>query len=212
MKMRALPQPILALSAAAALGMSGCSFLQPKPDLTQFYVLRASPPSAPAPVPTGRELPEIQVGPGNIAAYLASTSIVIQDGPNRLKPLDGYHWAEPLAKGLSRTLSEDLAQRLKEAQITVYPAPPTAASGCAILYSVNRFEGTLEGTVALDVTWQIVERPTGRLIHGARAVYIVPSEAGHDDIAVYVERMSRAIGLWSADVAVAIQNAGIDQR
>jgi uncharacterized lipoprotein YmbA len=84
---------------------------------------------------------------------LQSTPLLVSDGVNRLKRLDQYHWAEPLAKGISRVLTADLAYALPAARLSVYPNPSLAPERYELRYTINRLEGALDGPVVLDVTW-----------------------------------------------------------
>jgi len=199
-------KPTLHIGLAAMAGLllfqTGCSILKPKPDPTQFFVLRPASADSKAEKRTGAVLPEIRVGPGSVASYLEATPIVVATGPNRVEQLDLYHWAEPLPKGISRTLAEDLAQRLNLPHLTLYPDAPPGVSSTEVRFMINRFEGKLDGPVTLDVSWQILQQPDGRVVTSKHSVYVIP--AGRGDAASYVDRLSRALSEWSADVAAAI--------
>lgn len=194
---------LLAAFAVLSFSLAGCSFLKPKADQTQFYVLRAqidgtgtAPSSAATP-------PEIRVGPGQIAGYLDRSSIAIEKGPSRIEYLDLYRWAEPVSKGVSRILAENLAQKFNPLNVTVHPNLPLGDSGYAIRYTVERMEGTLTGPVTLDVSWQVVQRSDKTVIAGKRSSYVVPGD-NSKDVSAYVERLSTAIARWADDVAAAI--------
>jgi len=192
----------LAALAGLLLFQTGCSVLKPKADLTQFFVLRPVSADSKLEKRTGAALLEIRVGPGSVASYLETTPIVVANGPNRVEQLDLYHWAEPLPKGISRTLAEDLAQRLNLPHLTLYPDKPPGVSSTEVRFMINRFEGKLDGPVTLDVSWQIVQQPDNRVVSSKHSVYVIP--AGPGDVASYVDRLSQALSKWAADVAAAI--------
>ena len=192
----------LAALSALLLFQTGCSVLKPKADLTQFFVLRPGSADSNAEERTGAALPEIRIGPGNVASYLESTPIVVAKGPNRVEQLDLYHWAEPLPKGISRTLAQDLAQRLNLPHLTLYPDTAPGDSSTELHFMINRFEGKLDGPVTLDVSWQILQQPDGRVVASKHSVYVIP--AGRADVASYVDRLSQALSKWATDVAPAI--------
>lgn len=200
-----LIQPVVLAALITLSGLlAGCGILQPKADLTQFYVLRAQP-ATPAAVRDLRGLPEIYVGPGRLAGYLENNRIALHKGPNQVDYLDLSRWAEPLSKGVNRILAENLAARLKGAQIDFYPDPLPAESGYTVRYTVERFEGgSLKDSVVLAVSWQVVQRPDGAEVAAKHSVYTVPAEAGAHDVAAYVKRMSTAIARWADEVAAAI--------
>jgi len=186
------------------IGWTGCSALKPKADLTEFYVLRAARQDVEALARKESALPEIRVGPGRVAEYLDNTKIAAQGEGNRLGYLDLHRWAEPLSKGLSRMLSESLATRLKVKQLTVYPDPPIDASGYEVRYTVTRFEGQVTGPVTLEVSWQMIERPSAQQIAGQRSVYLIEAGPQPGDVAAYVARLSDAVSKWADDIATAI--------
>ena len=202
--------PTLILCSAMLGGLclfpTGCSVLQPKADLTEFYVLRS--PSAVSGVraPAGGSPLEIRVGPGNVAEYLNATPIAVEEGVNRLRYLDRHHWAEPLSKAIGRTLAGELAARLDPARVTVYPEPTAGAASLEVRYSVTRFEGQLDGPVTLEVSWRVLQMPAATVVAEHRSVYVVPPAAGKQEVGEYVERMAVAVSQWSNDIADAIHN------
>jgi len=194
----------IALAALAGLliTQTGCSVLKPKPDLTRFYILR-TPAATKAGTPSDTLWPAIRIGPGRIASYLDATPIAVQGGPNRIQYLDLHHWAESVAKGVRRALGEHLCQALNLKQVTLYPDPVTEGSWEEVRYTVNRMEGTLDGPVTLDVDWELVQQPSGKVLASARSVYVVPK--GRADAAAYVQRLSEAVARWGDDLAAAIR-------
>ena len=183
--------PLLAALAALLIGGAGCSVLKPKADLTQFHVLRAQ--STGTAVSGAIASREIRVGPGGIAAYLENNRIAVEQGPNRVDYLDVYRWAEPVSKGVSRVLAENLARRVAGADLSLYPNPPLTDSGFEIRYNVERFEGTLAGPVTLEVSWQLVDRASGTAMARKRSAYTVPLQGKRTDVGAYVERLSDAL-------------------
>ena len=65
-------------------------------------------------------------------------------------------------------------------------------------------EGQVTGPVTLEVSWQIIERPSSRRIVGQRSVYVVEVEGQRKDVAAYVGRLSDAVSKWAGDIAAAI--------
>jgi len=149
--------------------------------------------------------PAVRVGPGKLAAYLDVTPVVVQDGPNRVKQLDGDQWAEPLPKGISRVFGENLAERLNGARIIVYPEPADTAR-LEVRYSINRLEGALGGPVVLQVDWQVVDLTSGEVLRAASTNREIGSGNQTEDVSAYVQQISAAIGTWADDVAAAIRS------
>lgn len=196
--------------AIAWPGLVACTVLEPKADLTRFYVLRASPPALEGSETPNRTLPELRVGPGRLAAYLDATPVAVLDGPHQLRYLENHHWAEALSRGVGRTLSEALVHKLDAPHITSYPDPLPGASGYDVRYNINRFEGRLDGTVTLEVAWQLFQAPSATVIFSAHSTYEIPVEGPGRDVAAYVNRMSSAIDRWADDIASAVNSVAKD--
>jgi len=188
-----------------SLGQVGCSLFVPKKDRTQFYVLRAAKAEGRRYSASRTNAVDVRVGPGNVASYLDSLSIALEETPNRLKFLDSYHWAEPLAKGVARVLGENLSHFLGLSRISYYPDPIPGGSGIEVLYRINRFEGALDSPVTLDVSWQVIESPGSDVKTSKRSVYVIPPTQGPGTVDSYVARLSAALERWSAEVAAAIR-------
>jgi uncharacterized lipoprotein YmbA len=188
-----------------SLGQVGCSLFVPKKDRTQFYVLRAAKAEGRRYSAPRTDAVDVRVGPGNVASYLDSLSIALEETPNRLKFLDSYHWAEPLAKGIARVLGENLSRFLGLSHISYYPDPILGGSGIEVLYRINRFEGALDSPVTLDVSWQVIESPASDVRTSKRSVYVIPPTQAPGTVDSYVERLSAALEHWSAEVAGAIR-------
>jgi uncharacterized lipoprotein YmbA len=197
----------LAGLAGCLLLPTGCSVLQPKADPTRFYVLRASSASSQQALNTSETAAkqEIRLGPASVPSYLKATGIAVAAGPHEVDYLDLHHWAEPLDKGINRTLGENLARQLGNVEIVVYPDPFLAETGYEVLYTIDRFEGTLDGPVQLEVIWRVEKRPGGSVLASKRSVFTVPPRGGAKGLDAYVERLSQAIALWSQEIATAIR-------
>jgi uncharacterized lipoprotein YmbA len=197
----------LILFASVALAtVTGCRLLEPQPDRTEFYVLRPESASPATNAPAAGQW--LQLGPGQIAAYLAVTPLVIDAGAHRVKPLDLHHWAEPLSKGIARVLQANVEGRRRDLQTLVYPEPAPARERWELRYQIHRFEGTLDGPVTLDVNWTVIAHPSGRALTNAHPVYTIPAADRSDSVAGYVARLSTALAQWSAEVAGALPPAG----
>lgn len=203
-----LPRSLTVICAAiAGLGLiqTGCTVLEPKADNTKLYVLRPQPGES-TNAPTPAKLPAaIRIGPGRLAAYLDVTPIVVQNGVNLVKQLDQHHWAEPLSKGISRVLAENLAQRLQGARVIIYPEPANDTE-LEIRYTVNQLEGALNGPIEMNISWQIVNLSSGETLRAGILVGDNAHTRHPSDVPAYVERMSAAIGVWADGMAAAINS------
>jgi len=194
---------IFAALSALCLAQTGCTVLEPRADNTKLYVLRAQPTKSMSVSAQPKHRPAVRVGPGRIAAYLDVTPIVVEAGPNTVKQLDQHHWAEPISRGISRVLAENLAQRLDGAQMIIYPEPANGAE-LEVRYSISQLEGALDGPISMNITWQIVDATSGEMVHAGNTTGEVANQLKASEVSAYVERISAAIGTWADEVAAAI--------
>lgn len=200
------PRPVpLYILLVLCIFQTGCALLFPKADRTEFYVLRAAE-AGRKPKTSSRTGIEIRIGPGSVASYLDSKAIALDEGINRIEFLNRHHWAEPLPEGIARVLDQNLKGLLRVSHTTLYPDPLLREPGVEVHYTVNRFEGTLDGPVTLDVDWQLIERPGGRVVSARHSIYEIQRSSPVAGIEGYVERLSRALDQWSEDVAAAIRS------
>ena len=185
--------------------LGGCSFLKPKEDPTQFYVLRSQPGNPSTKVPGGQADVAIRIGPWRFPGYLSSTPIIVANGTNTVKRLDFHHWAEPLDKGVSRVLAESLSESLNTPRVAIYPDDTDVQDGYEVLYTVFKFEGAVGGSVTLEVYWQVRDRTTVAVLAEKRARYIIPASERHQEVPDYVAQMSTALDEWSQDVVKALE-------
>jgi len=204
--MRTCVQPLLGATLLLWLAASSCSVLKPKADLTRFYVLRAPEPASKSPSTKETTLAEIRVGPGQLADYLDTTPIVIKEEADRLKFLDGHHWAEGLPKGINRVLGQSLGSALPGFQMSLYPEPASQTNSLELDYWITRFEGPLEGPVRLEVSWQLRQRPGRNVLISTQNSYEIPVDRKAAPVDSYVKALAEAIGRWATDVAEAIRN------
>ncbi len=135
-----------------------------------------------------------------------SKAIALDEGINRIEFLNRHHWAEPLPEGIARVLDQNLKSLLRVSHVTLYPDPLMGESGVEVHYTVNRFEGTLDGPVTLDVDWQLIEQPGGRVATTRHSIYEIQRSSPVAGVEGYVERLSEALDQWSEDVAAAIRS------
>ena len=77
--------------------------------------------------------------------------------------------------------------------------------GVELRYTINRFEGTSDGPITLDVAWQLVAPPSGQVVHSAHPRYTIPASDHSDSVSGYVTRLSKALEQWADDIAGAIR-------
>jgi uncharacterized protein len=145
---------------AAALLLSGCSFLSPAADPSRFFVLNA--------VATGGGGPSsltVGVGPIAIAAYLTAPEIQTRAAASEIlrSPID--RWGEPLEDGLVRVLAQDLSVELGTADVVLFPWYAEAQPEVQVAATIRRFELEAGGVAVLEARYRV-----SRVADGGRAV------------------------------------------
>lgn len=199
MKLQSVPSTVSL--AIAVLVFAGCSALKPKPDPSQFYVLRSQASAPAVNQDSSASVGKIRVGPWRLAGYLKSTPILVDGGTNTLERLHYSRWAEPMEKGISRVLAENLNQLLNTSGIVIYPDETSTDTGFEVSYTVFKCEGTLDGEVVFEVDWEVRDRDSGKTLGEEHSRYVIPPDASHQDVGNYVARISAALEKWSHDVA-----------
>lgn len=193
-----------ALLAASSLLLAGCSLLEPKADLTRFYLLRPAPAAATEPAADQTvHRSSFRVGPGRVAAYLDESEIIQTEGANRVRPLALHHWAEPLAKGVERVLIEQLQARMPRAVVLPAHDPGAPQAHFQLVYDVTRLDGAQGGDVVLEATWNIRNQNASGSSPRQTSRIVVPAAGGAESVDAYVARLSEAVLRWSAEIASA---------
>ena len=104
-------------AAALALTMAGCSLLEPKPDTSRYFMLRALS-SEQGPALDGLVL---GLGPVAIPDYLDSNEMIDLVGPYEVRYSAQNRWVEPLGGQIVRTLTENLEALLSPDAIVRHP-------------------------------------------------------------------------------------------
>jgi uncharacterized lipoprotein YmbA len=186
---------------AAALALTGCSFLQPAVDPSRFFVLNAIAPAA----GSGSQL-ALGVGPLNLPSYLAVSEIQVRESATELMRSPVDRWAEPLQDGILRVLAQDLSAVLGTRDVVLFPWYAEQQPDVQVAVSIRRFEIDPEGAALLEARYEVT-RPAGGGPGTLRdfAVRKAPSDPG---TAASVAALSEALADLAADVAAQVTQVG----
>jgi uncharacterized protein len=180
MKRHLLPITLSLWFCAAA----GCSFMAPRPDLTQYFVLSpvadggASSATTASTVSTSRL--SIGIGPIKFPDYLKRPWVVTRVASNRLVVSDFKRWAEPLDRNFESVLAQNLAQMLGTNKIVTYPWYADAHVNYQVKVLVSRFETSEDGGSQLSAVWVIVNGQDGSEMASGQSSANAPVQAGDD--------------------------------
>jgi hypothetical protein len=126
--------------------------------------------------------------------------MVVRTGPNKVDVADFHRWAEPLRRGVPRTLAESLAQRLGEGYVVVAGQPAGMTPELRVAVDLQKFEATLGDAVTIEALWN-VRRDKGVTLAG-RSVIAEAAQAG--DHTAIAAAYSRALARVADDISKAI--------
>jgi uncharacterized lipoprotein YmbA len=184
-----------ALLLAGAL--AECSWSSP----SHYYVLSAQlDPAAVGQV--GRVRRTLAIGAVRLPGALDRPQIARRLGPTQLEYAEYERWAGPLDDMTRRVLSADLRQLLP-AGIALVADDSSSPAEMTIAIEVSRFDADQEGRVALDASWETLDK-NGQVVGVPREAKILEPGTGSDAAAV-AATMSRALARLADKLA-----AGID--
>jgi uncharacterized protein len=209
---RAVVRRLLGLTAS--IGLAGCAVSDP----TQFYTLGQAAAGSPIAENVERTASAsasrsrvaatgavgIGVGPVLLPGYLDRSQIVIRTGADRVELSMFHRWAEPLADGVARTLTEEIGARVPTDRIVTFPWRSVVARVIRyqVVVEVLRFDGRPGGDVTLDTRWRILGRDDDELAFRRSTIVEAATGSGYEPI---VAAMARALGTLGGEIAAEIR-------
>jgi uncharacterized lipoprotein YmbA len=193
--------PVLFVSAATAL--AACGLLDPRPDVSRFFVLAwlgdlGSPIEACA-LPDGTR---VGLGPVRLPEYLEQPALLTRTSPTEIRPSLTDRWSEPLDTMLPRVLGDDLSQIFRSQNIVMFPWYSTARPEWQIEIDIVRFEPNAAGEVSLIAQWRVHELGAGGRSRAAESR--IMQQASSTDPAQRAQAMSTALGKLAEELAQAL--------
>ena len=192
-----------------ALSMAACSSfvssaLEPRPDLSRFFVLTPisdSGASAPVMLSSATAGPSLGLGPVTLPEYLSRPEIVTRADPNRIDLSDHDRWAEPLSKNFSAVLAQNLSTLLGTSKLVIYPWYPPATFDYQVTVAVSRLDTDTAGTAVLKARWEIRDPNADATIRSGESDISDAKLSGEAAAAT----LSRALGDMSREIADAVR-------
>ncbi|HMK43411.1 MAG TPA: PqiC family protein [Dissulfurispiraceae bacterium] len=150
----------------------------------------------------------VSIGPLRLPDYLEGPQIVTRSGRNELKFAEFDRWAGSLESDIVRVLVENIAALLPADQFSVTRWSPSSESRAPSAYMVevrvDRFEGTLGGSVSLRAKWVLYAKDKDPVL---KRETIINENANGSSYNALVEAMSSALERMSHDIADGIRSA-----
>lgn len=169
-------------------------------EATRFYLLSATGGGS----PDGAARTVVALGPLSLAEYLDRPQIVTRRGGNAVE-LGAYdQWAAPLDDMVLRILQEDLAARIPEARVVVFPRTGGPAFSRRVAVDIARFDVDEAGDAVLVASWSVREpgRSDALLVRESTVRALAASDAYPDRVAA----MSQALGYLADEIAAGLRS------
>ena len=197
----AAPRTLISFCGTCLLAcmLSGC--LGGGGDAVRYYLIDPVDSAADAGKPA-RAL-AIEITDLDIPQYLERFQIVTRDGNNRLHLSENNQWGENLRKNLMRTLSRNLAERLRTIDISTPFNRSASMPDYRVQVYISSFERSVDGVVRLSGRWQISNR--SEQVLGMRSSDLDSgSKVGEHDYAAIVAAMQDLYAQFCTKIADSI--------
>ncbi len=170
---------------------------------SRFYLLSSLTGNGNAPVTSPSENALfVGIGPVELPRYLDRPQIMVRASGNRLELSEFDKWAEPLDRGVTRVLLENLSLLLNTDRVVPFPFRNTPPVDYQVVATVTRFDGIPGKDAELKVNWSLVRGRDKKLVLMKRSrFYLTASEQGHEAM---VSLQSRLLAELSREIASSI--------
>jgi uncharacterized protein len=195
---------------AACVALAGCAVTDP----TRYYTLgqtppagRAAPPPAASTPPAsaaGSGSPTIGIGPVIVPAYLDRINVVTRTDSDQVDLSQFRRWAEPLADGIARTLSEEISAGVPTERVIAFPWRGVVARAIdyQVVVTVLSFDGPLGGDVTFDARWRILAGDGKELLLKRTTLTETAAGPGYEPM---VAAMDRTLSSFGRQITAAIR-------
>ena len=191
-------RPRLALAILVLAAVAACATAEQ----TRYYRLTAEGGPGPRAAASVRNQPLVTIGPVQIPSHLDRPQIVNTEASNLSTMSEFDRWVEPLPRGLTRVLVENLTRSRPDYLIASYDGSGPGAVEYQVVVDVSTLELQRGRAVSMSAFWRIVQQRTLETTAQGRTTVEEPvSGAGIDALAA---GLSRAAGRLSADIAAGL--------
>jgi uncharacterized lipoprotein YmbA len=199
--------------------LAGCFSLSRQSPTLERYVLGGTPTTESA--ASSRYPGGLTVGLRrlDLAAYLATPSIVVRRGAQQIVTSEFHRWGEDPAAGIARAVARYLAAGAPVQAVDIAPWPVRSRYDFLIQLHVSRFEGAApegatasEGKAHVAVTWEIIRQEDGTVLARGAIDHREPGwKVG--DYAGLVTLLDRGLNALALDLATCLGSlAPVAQR
>ena len=187
---------VLLTSLLLAAVVSACNFSSPP---THYYVLQALSERT-----TSQQQASLGIGPITVADYLTMPQLLTSAGGYQLQYSDFERWAEPIDKGISRVILENLSRLTASQQIYSFPWRRDEQPALLIRAKVLSLDIDAAGDAVLKVDWRIMFNTNGQRFAGEITELHQTAEPGFEGQA---KAYSQLLANFSQLLAAALDQA-----
>jgi uncharacterized lipoprotein YmbA len=189
-----------ALLLLAAGQVAGCGSTPP----ARFYTLSSlAAPGATERSPAGAPRKVVGIGPIALARYLDHPGITTRTGANTVNRSELDLWGGSLGDEITRVLVENVGRLLPDGTYLVLPWVDASAVDCGVQVNITRFDGPLEGPVALNASWLVSGKERSAVLASGDARITEPVRG--EGYAALSDAMSRALAELSRRIVAEVR-------
>jgi uncharacterized lipoprotein YmbA len=167
-----LPHLTVAAIAASTL-LTGCISPKPSPRAAFYQLQPTIQPADVLPNMTDDAL-VVLLGPIEVAPYLARPQIPWREGEYQIVYDEFSRWAEPLRRNVAGVLEANLSNLLKTDIIALFPWQQITDADARLAISIDRLEGTPDGTAQLTIRWMLKNGDSGKVLAAEEQTFTTP--------------------------------------
>ncbi len=173
---------------------------------TRYYDLRVE---RVAPLESLKPVSSLGLRSIELPEMLERSGIVSYQNDHGVEISDRHAWAGQLKQRITWVISENLAQRLNQKRVWIYPWPPAQRPELQLRISIDSLVGSLSGLVTLQAHWVLYADEGKTVVDDGMSYHQIQVEKA--DYAGYVGAINKGIDRFSDDLAkvvVALGGAG----
>lgn len=193
---------LLSILILSTLALVACGSSAP----ANFYLLQArTTASFEGPATAAAEGISIGIGPLELPEYLDRPQMVTRSGANSVEIHEFERWAEPLEEGVSRVLTDSLADLLRHEAIAIYSWRSPLQVDYRLGLSLTRFEGAVDGRITLAGMWALYDTEKREI--ALRQPFNLSRAAASQRIEALVDGQSQLLAELCEGIADAVSRA-----
>ncbi len=145
----------------------------------------------------------VAIGPVTIPSEMDRPQIMTRDHENRITLSEFHRWAGPLQEGITSVLTANLSQLLGTDRVMSRNHENIFPFTHHVVLNINRFDGSLQGDVLLDVTWIVQKSGNPEPLIVKRSVIHEPVLS--NDYNGLVAAQSKALSGLSREIAASVR-------